>query len=109
MQKKHARLKIKTATRPSRYPVSPAKERWASDLIVDLLHAYDLPHAALNPGASYRALHDSIVNYAQNRPTMMLCQHEETAVQIAPGHANASGQPVAADPHDLRGALPANH
>jgi len=23
-----------------------AKERWASDVIVDLLHAYDLPHAA---------------------------------------------------------------
>jgi hypothetical protein len=24
---------------------------------------YDLPHAALNPGASYRGLHDSIVKW----------------------------------------------
>ena len=36
--------------------------RWASDVIVDLLHAYGLPYAALNPGASYSGLHDSIVN-----------------------------------------------
>src|SRR5258708_13380316 len=108
MQKKHARLKIKTATRPSRYPVSPAKERWASDLIVDLLHAYDLPHAALNPGASYRGLHDSIVNYGRNRPTMMLCQHEETAVQIAHGYAKARGQPMVAILHNLVGLLHAN-
>src|SRR6266545_7962478 len=67
------------------------KKRWASDVIVDMLHAYELPHAALNPGASYRGLHDSIVNYGKNRPTMMLCQHEETAVQIAHGYAKASG------------------
>src|SRR5258706_124110 len=58
----------KPKSQPPRNPVSRTKERWASDLIVDLLHAYDLPHAALNPGASYRALHDSIVNYRQNRP-----------------------------------------
>jgi len=108
MQKKHARLKIKTATRSSKYPVSPTQERWASDLIVDLLHAYDLPHAALNPGASYRGLHDSIVNYGQNRPTMMLCQHEETAVQIAHGYAKASGKPMVAILHNLVGLLHAN-
>ncbi len=68
-----------------------AARRWASDVIVDLLHAYDLPHAALNPGASYRALHDSIVNYGANRPALMLCPHEETAVQIAHGFAIPSG------------------
>ncbi len=85
-----------------------AKERWASDVIVDLLHAYELPHAALNPGASYRGLHDSIVNYGGNRPTMMLCQHEETAVQIAHGYAKASGQPMVAILHNLVGLLHAN-
>ncbi len=108
MQKKHAKLKIKTATRTSKYPVAPTQERWASDVIVDLLHAYDLPHAALNPGASYRGLHDSIVNYGQNRPTMMLCQHEETAVQIAHGYAKATGKPMVAILHNLVGLLHAN-
>ena len=85
-----------------------APKRWASDVIVDLLHAYDLPHAALNPGASYRGLHDSIVNYGGNRPTMMLCQHEETAVQIAHGYAKASGKPMVAILHNLVGLLHAN-
>jgi thiamine pyrophosphate-dependent acetolactate synthase large subunit-like protein len=83
-------------------------KRWASDVIVDLLHAYDLPFAALNPGASYRGLHDSIVNYGGNKPTMMLCQHEETAVQIAHGYAKASGKPMVAILHNLVGLLHAN-
>jgi acetolactate synthase-1/2/3 large subunit len=82
--------------------------KWASDVIVDLLHAYELPYAALNPGASYRGLHDSIVNYGGNRPAMMLCQHEETAVQIAHGYAKASGRPMAAILHNLVGLLHAN-
>jgi len=85
-----------------------AVKRWASDVIVDLLHAYDLPYAALNPGASYRGLHDSIVNYGGNKPVMMLCQHEEIAVQIAHGYAKASGKPMVAILHNLVGLLHAN-
>jgi thiamine pyrophosphate-dependent acetolactate synthase large subunit-like protein len=108
MQKKHDKMKIKAAARTSRYAVSPTKDRWASDVIVDLMHMYELPHASLNPGASYRGLHDSIVNYGQNRPTMMLCQHEETAVQIAHGYAKASGKPMIAILHNLVGLLHAN-
>jgi acetolactate synthase-1/2/3 large subunit len=84
------------------------QRRWASDVIVDLLHAYELPYAALNPGASYRGLHDSIVNYGGNKPVMMLCQHEETAVQIAHGYAKASGKPMVAILHNLVGLLHAN-
>jgi acetolactate synthase-1/2/3 large subunit len=83
-------------------------KRWASDVIVDLLHQYGFPYAALNPGASYRGLHDSIVNYGGNRPVMMLCQHEETAVQIAHGYAKASGKPMVAVLHNLVGLLHAN-
>jgi acetolactate synthase I/II/III large subunit len=83
-------------------------KRWASDVIVDLMHEYGFPYAALNPGASYRGLHDSMVNYGQNRPVMMLCQHEETAVQIAHGYAKASGKPMIAILHNLVGLLHAN-
>jgi len=89
-------------------PGAPTATRWASDIIVDLLHAYDLPYAPLNPGASYRGLHDSIVNYGGNRPEMLLCQHEETAVQIAHGYAKASGRPIVAILHNLVGLLHAN-
>jgi acetolactate synthase-1/2/3 large subunit len=82
--------------------------RWGSDVIVDMLHHYELPYAALNPGASYRGLHDSMVNYGGNKPYMMLCQHEETAVQIAHGYAKASGKPMVAIVHDLVGLLHSN-
>ena len=93
---------------PTPPPVAPARERWASDVIVDLLHRYALPYAALNPGASYRGLHDSIVNYGRNYPAMMLCQHEETAVQVAHGYAKASGRPMVAIVHNLVGLLHSN-
>ena len=86
-----------------------AGDRWASDIIVDLLHAYDLPYAAINPGASYRGLHDSIVNYGGNRPAMLVCQHEETAVQIAHGYAKASGKPMVAILHNLVGPAARQH
>ena len=87
----------KSSPKPKeRLPVTSAHKRWASDVIVDLLQRYELPYAAMNPGASYRGLHDSIVNYGGNKPYMMLCQHEETAVQIAHGYAKASGKPMVA-------------
>jgi thiamine pyrophosphate-dependent acetolactate synthase large subunit-like protein len=58
-----------------------------------MLRALDIPYLALNPGASYRGLHDSIVNYLGNeRPQMLLCLHEEAAVAIAHGYAKASGR-----------------
>ena len=58
-----------------------------------MLRALDIPYLALNPGASYRGLHDSIVNYLGNdRPQMLLCLHEESAVAIAHGYARVAGQ-----------------
>src|SRR5258708_26722944 len=62
----------------------------------------------MNPGASYRGLHDSLVNYGRNKPYLMLCQHEETAVQIAHGYAKASGRAMVAILHNLVGLLHAN-
>ena len=73
--------------------VASQKEVWGSDAIAAMLRALDIPYLALNPGASYRGLHDSIVNYLGNeRPQMLLCLHEEAAVAIAHGYAKASGR-----------------
>jgi acetolactate synthase-1/2/3 large subunit len=88
--------------------VVPAKQRWSSDVIVDMLHLYDFPYASMNPGATFRALHDSIINYGQNKPYLMHCQHEEIAVEIAHGYAKASGKPMVAMLHNLVGMLHAN-
>src|SRR5499433_922822 len=78
---------------------------WQSDVIVDLIKRYDFPYITLNPGASFRGLHDSLVNYGNNQPPMLLCNHEEIAVQIAHGYAKASGKPMAVILHDLVGLL----
>jgi acetolactate synthase-1/2/3 large subunit len=78
---------------------------WQSDVIVDLIKRYGFAYITLNPGASFRGLHDSLVNYGGNEPPMMLCQHEEIAVQIAHGYAKASGRPMAVILHDLVGLL----
>src|SRR5262247_3155202 len=65
---------------------------FGSDVVADALRATDIPYIALNPGASYRGLHDSLVNYLGNeKPQMLLCLHEESAVAIAHGYAKASG------------------
>jgi acetolactate synthase-1/2/3 large subunit len=85
----------------SEAPVSYAKKAWQSDIIVDLLRHYGFPYIALNPGASYRGLHDSLVNYGGNHPPILLCQHEKIAVQIAHGYAKATGRPMVAIVHDI--------
>lgn len=78
---------------------------YQSDVIADLIKAYGFPYITLNPGASYRGLHDSLVNHNRNDPPMMLCQHEKIAVQIAHGYAKASGKPMVAIVHDVVGML----
>ena len=78
---------------------------WQSDIIVDLIKRYEFEYISMNPGASFRGLHDSIINYGKEDPPMLLCQHEEIAVQIAHGYAKASGKPMAVILHNLVGLL----
>lgn len=84
---------------------SSPPQRWQSDVVVDLLQRYGLPYVTFNPGASFRGLHDSLVNYGADNPRMLLCQHEETAVQVAHGYAKATGRPMAVILHNLVGLL----
>jgi acetolactate synthase I/II/III large subunit len=78
--------------------------RYGSDLVVDLLRAVGVEYVALNPGATFRGLHDSLVNYGGNRaPELILTTHEEIAVGLAHGYAKARGRPMAAVVHDIVG------
>jgi thiamine pyrophosphate-dependent acetolactate synthase large subunit-like protein len=79
---------------------------FGSDVVADALRALDIPYIALNPGASYRGLHDSLVNYLGNeRPQMLLCLHEEAAVAIAHGYAKVTGKAMAAAVHSNVGLM----
>ena len=85
-------------TQPSTY--------WGSDSIADCLHEMQVPYIALNPGASYRGLHDSLVNHLGNQaPQMLLCLHEEVAIAIAQGFAKSSGKMMGALVHSNVGLM----
>jgi thiamine pyrophosphate-dependent acetolactate synthase large subunit-like protein len=78
--------------------------QYGSDLIVDLLRALGIEYAALNPGSSFRGIHDSLVNHGGNKaPQIVLCCHEEIAVSVAHGYAKATGKPMAAIVHNVVG------
>jgi acetolactate synthase I/II/III large subunit len=99
-------LDTRTAVVGEAVPPSKPARRYGSDMVVDLLKHFEIPFAALNPGASYRGLHDSLVNYGGNvLPELILCQHEEIAVGMAHGFAKASHRPMAAIVHDVVGLL----
>jgi len=83
-----------------------SKAEYGSDVIVDLLKALDIEYVALNPGATFRELHESIVNYGGNQnPKIILCCHEEVAVDIAHGYNMAATKPMAAIVHNVVGLL----
>ncbi|HEV2282493.1 MAG TPA: thiamine pyrophosphate-dependent enzyme [bacterium] len=80
------------------------RPEYGSDLIVDVLRGLGIEYAALNPGATFRGLHDSLVNYGRNtRPELIQCCHEEIAVAVAHGYAKAAGRPMAAIVHNVVG------
>jgi thiamine pyrophosphate-dependent acetolactate synthase large subunit-like protein len=78
---------------------------WGSDVMVDVLRRLGLRYVALNPGSSFRGLHDSLVNYGGNEITMIECPHEKIAMGVAHGYAKATGEPMAVILHDLVGLL----
>lgn len=83
--------------------------RYGSDVVVDALRAFGVPWVAFNPGASFRGLHDSLVNYQRDGgdriPGLLEVPHEKIAVGMAHGFAKATGQPMAVVTHDLVGLL----
>ena len=80
------------------------RAEWGSDVIVDLLKAFEIEYVAINPGATFRGLHDSLVNYGGNHaPEIVLCTHEEIAVALAHGYARGKGKPMGAVVHNVVG------
>lgn len=94
---------------PAGLPAERQPPAFGSDLVVDLLHQLGIRYLPLNPGSSFRGLHDSLVNHGGNRaPQLLLCLHEEIAVSLAHGYAKATGGIGAAAVHDLVGLMHAS-
>ena len=87
-------------------PGVPSNRVWGSDAIAAAIRELDIPYVALNPGSSYRGLHDSLVNHLGNsRPRMLLCLHEESAVALAHGWAKVTGKPLLVIVHSNVGLM----
>ena len=74
-----------------------------SDLLVDQLDALDVRYVALNPGATLRGLHESLLARGATHP--ITCLHEAIATGIAHGYAKAAGRAMAVGLHDTVGVL----
>ncbi len=75
---------------------------YGSDHLATLLGDLGYRYVALNPGATFRGLHDSLANL-DGAPRIIMTTHEEIAVAIAHGYAKAAGEPMAAAVHDVVG------
>lgn len=83
-----------------------ATASYGSDVVVDMLKTLDVEYVALNPGSSFRWIHDSLVNYGGNTaPEVITVCNEGIAVAIAHGYAKAKRRPMAVALHDTVGLL----
>jgi thiamine pyrophosphate-dependent acetolactate synthase large subunit-like protein len=80
------------------------KPEYVSDLVVYLLKRLGVEYVMLNPGATTRGMHESLVTYGGNvAPEVITCSHEEIAVAMAQGYYLATGRPQATLVHNIVG------
>ncbi len=99
-----SQLSRDTATPPPQVQPSRFVENPQSDYMVDVIRALGIEYVAANPGSSFEALHESIINYGENKtPELLTALHEESSVAMAHGYAKAEGKPMGAILHGVIG------
>src|SRR5437667_3272807 len=79
-------------------------DRCGADCMVDVIKNLGLEYLCANPGSSFRALHEALVNYGGNtRPELLTCCHEESSVAMAHGFAKIDGRPIGVMAHGTVG------
>ena len=69
--------------------------RPGSDFMVDVIKTLDIKYLPANPASSYRAIHESLINYGGNKmPEFLTCMHEESAVGMAHGYYKVAHKPL---------------
>jgi thiamine pyrophosphate-dependent acetolactate synthase large subunit-like protein len=95
-----------SAQTPAQPPADEAltTDRCGADCMVDVVKAIGLEYICANPGSSFRALHEAIVNYGGNaKPELITCCHEESSVAMAHGFAKIDGRPIGVMAHGTVG------
>ena len=66
-----------------------------SDFMVDVVKTLGIKYLPANCASSYRAIHESLINYGGNKqPEFLTCMHEESAVGMAHGYFKVAGKPL---------------
>ena len=66
-----------------------------SDFMVDVIKSVEIKYLPANCASSYRALHESLIDYGGNSmPEFLTCMHEESAVGMAHGYFKIAGKPL---------------
>src|SRR5262249_34239634 len=66
-----------------------------SDFMVDVIKTLDIKYLPSNCASSFRGIHESLINYGQNKmPEFLTCTHEESAVGMAQGYFKIAGKPL---------------
>ena len=66
-----------------------------SDFMVDVIKKLDIKYAPSNCASSFRAIHESLINYGGNKmPEYLTVSHEESGVGMAHGYFKITGKPL---------------
>jgi acetolactate synthase I/II/III large subunit len=107
--------RLPSAVRPTAYQINletgALRERTtqtagrpASDFMVDVIKSLKIEYCYSNPASSFRALHESMINYGNNKmPEFITCMHEEGSVAMCHGYFKATGKPQMALMHGTVG------
>jgi thiamine pyrophosphate-dependent acetolactate synthase large subunit-like protein len=71
--------------------------------MVDVIKSLGFEYVCANPGSSFRALHESLINYGGNKPELITCCHEESSVAMAHGYSKIEGKPACVFAHGTVG------
>ncbi len=66
-----------------------------SDFMVDVIKTLNIDYVCSNPASSFRALHESLIDYGGNKkPEFITCTHEESSVAMGHGYFKVTGKPL---------------
>ncbi len=66
-----------------------------SDFMVNVIKTLNIDYVVSNPASSFRALHESLIDYGGNKkPEFITCMHEESSIGMAHGYFKATGKPL---------------
>jgi acetolactate synthase-1/2/3 large subunit len=91
---------------PNIPPYSTEHGRPGSDFMVDVIKTLDIKYLPANPASSYRAIHESLIDYGKNTmPEFLTCTHEEVGVGIAHGYYKIANKPLLTTCHGTVGLM----